>query len=58
MTKTINLAEVVEFSDSDDLKTTLESQLQGPFNITTPLPLRRLVVLKGNIMSRLTPLYR
>ena len=50
MAKTINLAEVVEFSDSDDLKTTLESQLQQPFNITTPLPLWRLVVLKGNII--------
>ena len=46
----IDLAEVVEFSDSDDLKLTFEDQFIKPFNTTASVPLWRVVVLKNNIV--------
>ncbi|KAF8074926.1 alcohol acetyltransferase [Lyophyllum atratum] len=44
----INLDEVVEFTDSCDLKATIEAQLLRPFHTASTLPLWRIVVLKDN----------
>jgi hypothetical protein len=48
--KAIDLAEIVGFSDSDDLQITFEDQFQRQFNTAADLPLWRVVVLKNNII--------
>ncbi|KAF5383777.1 hypothetical protein D9615_003564 [Tricholomella constricta] len=44
----VDLAEIVEFSDSCGLKATIEAQLLRPFNTASALPLWRVVVMKDD----------
>ena len=48
--KSIDLAEVVAFSDDDNLQSTFEDQLQRQFSTAALLPLWRVVALKNNMV--------